>query len=80
MWSHLGGLQVTRPARIASDLLAAGADPAEVGQVIEGALRAPFEYRWVFAKLLHPTPPASVSSAVMGWRRCIGSWTWEKGP
>ncbi len=50
----LGGLLVTRPARIASDLLVARAAPEEVGQVIAGALRGAFEYRWAFAKLLAP--------------------------
>ena len=44
-WWGLGGLLVTRPARIASDLLVARADPEEVGQVIAGALQGALEYR-----------------------------------
>ncbi len=53
-WVSLGGLLVTRPARIAFDLLAARADPEEVGLVIAGALRGAFDYRWAFAKMLAP--------------------------
>jgi hypothetical protein len=64
--ARLHGLPVTRPARIATDLLAAGANPAEVGQVIAGALRVPFEYRWVFGKLLAP------HAAALGLKRGDG--------
>ncbi len=62
----LGGLLVTRPARIASDLLVARADPEEVGQVIAGALQGALEYRWAFAKLLAP------HAARLGLRRGDG--------
>jgi predicted transcriptional regulator of viral defense system len=53
-WVRLGGLLVTRPARIAFDLLAARADPEEVGLIIAGALRVAVEYPWAFAKMLAP--------------------------
>ncbi len=53
-WVCLDGLLVARPARIASDLLAAGADREEVGRVITEALRGGFEYGWAMAKLLAP--------------------------
>ena len=45
-WIVLGGLLVTRPARIASDLLSSddGADPEAVAEVIADALRGVFEY------------------------------------
>ena len=38
-WTSLGGILVTRPARIAADLLAAREDPAAVGYLIADALR-----------------------------------------
>jgi predicted transcriptional regulator of viral defense system len=38
-WARLGGLIVTRPARIASDLLADQEDPESVGHVIADAIR-----------------------------------------
>ncbi len=65
-WVCLDGLLVARPARIASDLLAAGTDPEEVGRVITEALRGGFEYRWAFAKLLAP------HAARLGHRRGDG--------
>lgn len=46
--SRRTGLPLTRPARIASDLLAAHEDPEAVGQVIADAIRAHYERPGVF--------------------------------
>ncbi|TWD79764.1 putative AbiEi antitoxin of type IV toxin-antitoxin system [Kribbella amoyensis] len=42
-WTRRGGLPVTRPRRIAADLLAEREDPGAVGQIIADALRAGLE-------------------------------------
>ncbi len=42
-WTRFRGLPVTRPARLAADLLAEDEDPGAVGQVIVDALRAGHE-------------------------------------
>ena len=42
-WTLLGGLPVTRPSRIAADLLADREDPEAVGQVVADALRAGYD-------------------------------------
>ena len=42
-WTLLGGLPVTRPSRIAADLLSDREDPEAVGYVISDALRAGYD-------------------------------------
>jgi len=49
-WTLLGGLIVTRPARIASDLLADQEDPESVGHVIADAIRGGQEQPRAFAE------------------------------
>ncbi len=49
-WTRLGGLIVTRPARIASDLLSDQEDPESVGHVIADAIRGGQEQPRAFAE------------------------------
>jgi hypothetical protein len=51
-WVRLGGLPVTRPARIASDLLDDHEDPEGVAQIVADALRGNYDYPGVFADSL----------------------------
>jgi hypothetical protein len=51
-WSDTLGLLVTRPARIAADLLAEHEDPEAAGHVIADAIRAGYEYPGTFAVAL----------------------------
>jgi hypothetical protein len=51
-WSDTLGILVTRPARIAADLLAEHEDPEAVGHVIADAIRADCEYPGTFADAL----------------------------
>jgi len=51
-WSRLRGLPVTRPARIASDLLWDHEDPEAVAQIVTDAIRATGEYPGTFADAL----------------------------
>lgn len=53
-WEILRGLPVTRPARIAADLLADREDPEAVAQVIADALRGVNEYAGIVAEKLGP--------------------------
>lgn len=53
-WIVLRGLPVTRPARIAADLLADREDPEAVGQVVADALRGVNEYAGTFVETLSP--------------------------
>ncbi len=53
-WISLHGLPVTRPARIAADLLADREDPGAVGHVIADALRSVYDYPGTFADTLAP--------------------------
>lgn len=53
-WIMFRGLPVTRPSRIASDLLFDHADPGAVGQVIVDALRHVYDYPGTFAEALAP--------------------------
>jgi Transcriptional regulator, AbiEi antitoxin len=53
-WINLGGLPVTRPARIAADLLSQREEPAAVAQVIADAIRAVYDYPGSFAEALAP--------------------------
>jgi hypothetical protein len=50
----LGGLPVTRPARIAEDLIREREDPEAVAQIIVEALRGGFEYPKTFSQTLRP--------------------------
>ncbi|GIU89360.1 MAG: hypothetical protein KatS3mg010_0459 [Acidimicrobiia bacterium] len=42
-WISLRGLLVTRPSRIASDLVLDGEDPAAVAQLVADAIRSVFD-------------------------------------
>ncbi len=62
----LGGLPVTRPARIASDLLRDKEDPQSVAHVVNDAIRGAFDYPGKFADSLAP------HAAAFGLRRRDG--------
>lgn len=53
-WIWLHGLPVTRPHRIAADLLAEREDPGAVGQIIAEALRPGFDYPGTVARAIAP--------------------------
>ncbi len=53
-WIPLRGLPVTRPSRIAADLLAEREDPGAVAQVVADAIRGAFDYPGTFAETLCP--------------------------
>lgn len=53
-WIGLRGLPVTRPARIASDLLWDHEDPEAVARVVADALRPVYDYPQTFAESLAP--------------------------
>ena len=53
-WIQLRGLLVTRPARIASDLLRENEDPGAVAQITADAIRAAYDYPGTFAEALAP--------------------------
>lgn len=53
-WILLRGLLVTRPARIASDLLRENEDPEAVAQITTDAIRAVYDYPGTFAEALAP--------------------------
>jgi hypothetical protein len=53
-WNILRGLPVTRPARIASDLLYANEDPGAVAQIVTDSLRAVYESPSAVAEALAP--------------------------
>jgi hypothetical protein len=65
-WIVLGGLPVTRPARIASDLLYEREDPEAVAHVIADSLRAVYDYPRTFADAL------AVHAHRFGFRRHDG--------
>ncbi len=65
-WIILRGLPVTRPSRIAADLLADREDPEAVGQVIADALRGVNDYAGTFVETLGP------HAAQLGLRRGDG--------
>jgi putative AbiEi antitoxin of type IV toxin-antitoxin system len=65
-WINIGGLLVTRPARIAADLLAQREEPAAVAQVIADAIRPVYDYPGRFAEELAPY------AARLGFRRGNG--------
>lgn len=53
-WISFRGLLVTRPARIAADLLADGEDPEAVAQVVADAIRGVYDYPGTFVDALAP--------------------------
>ena len=53
-WIVLHGMPVTRPSRVAADLLADKEDPEAVAQVIADAIRAIYDYPGTFADALAP--------------------------
>jgi hypothetical protein len=53
-WIGLHGLPITRPSRIASDLLWDHEDPEAVAQIVADALRGVFDYPGTFADGLAP--------------------------
>jgi hypothetical protein len=65
-WTHLGGMLVTRPSRIAADLLADREDPGAVARIIAEAIREIYDYPGTFAESLSPL------SAQFGLRRDDG--------
>lgn len=65
-WIILRGLPITRPSRIASDLLAEREDPEAVGHLVADALRGVYEYAGTFAQTLAP------HAAQLGLRRGDG--------
>jgi Transcriptional regulator, AbiEi antitoxin len=65
-WIWLRGMLVTRPSRIASDLLFDREDPEAVAQVIADAIRGNYDYAGRFAKALAP------HAAHFGLRRADG--------
>ncbi|HET9733543.1 MAG TPA: type IV toxin-antitoxin system AbiEi family antitoxin domain-containing protein [Acidimicrobiales bacterium] len=65
-WISLRGLPVTRPSRIAADLLAEREDPGAVGRLVTDAIRGVFDYPGTFAETLAPF------AAQLGLRRGDG--------
>lgn len=53
-WVELRGLPVTRPSRIASDLLRDREDPEAVARLVADAVREVFDYPGTFAESLGP--------------------------
>lgn len=53
-WIVLHGMPVTRPSRVAADLLADKEDPEAVAQVIADAIRSIYDYPGTFADALAP--------------------------
>ena len=53
-WIQLRGLLVTRPARIAGDLLQEDEDPEAVGQITADGIRAVYDHPGTFAAALAP--------------------------
>ncbi len=65
-WINARGLLVTRPSRIAADLLSEGEEPGAVAQVVADALRGVYEYPGTFADELAP------HASRLGFRRGDG--------
>lgn len=53
-WIRLRGLPVTRPSRIASDLLREHVEPQTVASIIADAIRSVYDYPHTFAEALGP--------------------------
>ncbi|RZQ64362.1 type IV toxin-antitoxin system AbiEi family antitoxin domain-containing protein [Amycolatopsis suaedae] len=71
-WTTLQGLPVTRPARIAADLLAEREDPGAVGYLLADALRAGHDHPGDVAASLAPLAarfrlPGNDGSALLRW-------------
>lgn len=71
-WTSVGGLPVTRPARIAADLLADREDPEAVGHVVADAIRGGHDSPATFADALAPHAAKfalqrSDGIGVLGW-------------
>jgi hypothetical protein len=71
-WISLRGMLVTRPARIAADLLARHEDPEAVGYLIADAIRAVHDYPGMFADSLAPLAarfglPRGDGVGLLGW-------------
>jgi hypothetical protein len=66
-WASLGGLLLTRPQRIASDLIRSREDPEAVAQVVADALRKGYASPGEFAVTL-----ATSAAAIHGFRRGDG--------
>lgn len=65
-WIVLRGLPVTRPSRIASDLLFDNEDPGAVAQIVADSIREVYDYPGTFADSLAP------HAARFGFRRGDG--------
>ncbi len=65
-WIVLRGLPVTRPSRIASDLLFDNEDPGAVAQIVADSIREGYDYPGTFADSLSP------HAARFGFRRGDG--------
>ena len=53
-WIELRGLPVTRPSRIASDLLLDSEDPEAVAQIVAASIREVYDYPGTFPEALAP--------------------------
>lgn len=53
-WINLSGMPVTRPSRIASDLLRDHEDPQAVAQLVADAIHGVYDYPGTFAETLAP--------------------------
>jgi hypothetical protein len=65
-WIYMGGLLVTRPSRIAADLLGDREDPEAVARIVAESIRKVYDYPGTFADSLAP------HSARFGLRRDDG--------
>lgn len=65
-WESVRGLPVTRPSRIAADLIREREDPEAIAQIITGAVRRILDYPGTFADALAPY------AASFGLRRSDG--------
>ena len=65
-WIHMGGMPVTRPSRIAADLLGDREDPEAVARIVAESIRKFYDYPGTFADSLAP------HSAHFGLRRDDG--------
>ena len=74
-WTNRSGLPVTRPARIASDLLSDHEDPGAVARVVADAIRGAFDKPSSFVGALAP------HAARMGQHRAdgLGLFAWLLG-
>lgn len=74
-WIVLHEMPVTRPPRIAADLLGDKEDPEAVAQVVADALRPVYDYPGTFADALAPYAPVSGSGEGWASRSFAGSST-----